>query len=266
MLKQYFFKIYKESFVFVLALFISGNVFAQNTPQKEQGRQTSHPKLKWQINPIDHNLFVKNEGQFDGEAGDNEKVFYQASLGDAKAYFTAKGVIYKYNKADGNLKSQQIEESLSALWEQANPEVNIDAEQEQSYYYTYPYKTSGSIKASVFKKIIYRNIYPHIDIEYTFPNGKEGIKYALILHPGADLSQAKLNYLDAKDARMDGNGNIALNTSMGEFIDHATISYYENGESIRSFYILKGTEESFKIEGKYDRSANNRPMVNKPDF
>ncbi len=255
MLKQYFLKIYKESFVFVLALFISSNAFAQNTHKKAPNLQASHPKLNWQINPIDHNLFVKNEGQFDGEAGDNEKVLYQASLGDAKAYFTAKGVIYKYNKTDGNPKSHQITESLSALWEQANPEVNIDAQQEQTYYYTYPYKTNGSIKASVFKKIIYRNIYPHIDIEYTFPTGKEGIKYALILHPGADLSQAKLNYIDAKDAKIDGDGNIALNTGIGEFTDHAPISYYENGESIRSSYVLKGTEESFKIEGKYDRSA-----------
>ena len=257
MYKPYSFKITSFYCLFIAGLLLSGNSRGQNVSQKRTNTPGTNG-LKWQVNPLDHQIFVQNSGQLNGLANTTDKILFQAAIGNAKAYFTAKGVIYSYDGSDKKaLKKSAVQgvQYLTVEWENANPNVSVIAGQEQTYYYTYPNGANGTIKASVFKKITYRNIYPGIDVEYIFPGGKEGIKYALIVHPGADLSQVKLKYDGAKNAHFDEAGNIVVNTNLGDFTDHAPVSYYKDGGTIDISYVLNGTEESFVANKAYNESA-----------
>ena len=120
--------------------------------------------------------------------------------------------------------------------------------QEQSYYYTYLTGNASSVSVNIFKKITYKNIYPGIDIEYSFEKGKTGIKYSVIVHPGANASVVKLKYSDVSKASISAGGDIVLKTNVGEITDHAPYAYYEQskGEVVCS-YKLNGFEESFII-------------------
>ncbi len=261
MYKSYSFKIISFCGLFVAGLFITENTFGQSTNSKTTSATNNtsvSTRAKWQVNPLDHQIFVQNNSQFDGEANSSDKILFQAKLGDAKAYFTAHGVIYRYDKyLDNSPKGLEkpVTQYLPVEWENASPNVSIDAEEEQEYYYTYPTGESGFIKALVYKKIIYRNIYPGIDIEYSFPKDKDGIKYNIVLHPGADLSLVKLKYAGAQSAHIDKEGNVVVKTSIGEFTDHAPVSFYKKGGSIAISYSLKGTVESFTESKIYNQSA-----------
>ena len=87
---------------------------------------------------------------------------------------------------------------LSYEWLGSNPEVTVEGQSKENYPCSYLIGKNKTVKANAFKKILYHNLYPGIDAEYVFPKGKEGLKYSLIIHPGADISQVKLSYTGAK--------------------------------------------------------------------
>ncbi len=145
--------------------------------------------------------------------------------------------------------------TMHSDWVAANSSVTLESAGKLNYYYTYPKGKSDFIKTDIFKKITYKDIYPGIDLEYTFPNGKQGIEYAIILHPGADISKVKLEYSNAGGLKIDKEGNVVFNSKVGEITDHAPVSYYSSGSgSIDVSYKVSGNTESFSINENYDKS------------
>ena len=86
-------------------------------------------------------------------------------------------------------------------------------------------------RISGYQKLVYKNLYPNIDVEYVFhPQG--GIKYALILHPGADVSQVKMKYADNEKLSFTNDGEIFIDTKFGDMVDHAPVTFYANNKYI----------------------------------
>ncbi|MGP8213947.1 MAG: gliding motility-associated C-terminal domain-containing protein [Bacteroidia bacterium] len=237
-------------------------------------------KVKWKAMAFDPQIFVENKGQFDNDIKNKnvKKVLFQAVLGrDIKAYFTPNGIFFRQvtfvskdadkapNDKDGgkdkagtndiDAPHEAIVHKLGARWEGSNPNVTIEAGEEQTYYHSYATQDNKSVKANVFKKITYRNLYPGIDVVYTFPGeNKEGIKYVVIVHPGADLSQVKLKYFWANSLTIDGLGNVNVDNQISTFTDHAPVSSYLEGGTVDVEYAVNGTEESFAVKGNYDKT------------
>lgn len=229
---------------------------SKNGPQGDVGY-----RKKWTKDPFDRQIFVENQGQFYKEIDTTCKVLYQAILGDVKAYFTPEGVVYKYDKypkniekksKDGDENDEDIkpETSYSSYrWLGSNPNVTVEAKEEQSYYYTYAGANNATIKVNIFKKLVYHNIYPGIDVEYSFIQGKPGIEYSFIVHPGADISQIKISYNGISAMQVNANGDVVINTKVGEITDHAPVSYYQtSGEHIKSNFVVHSNIESFSAE------------------
>ena len=169
-------------------------------------------------------------------------------------YFSAQGLIYKHDKFEKTKESErenkeqeerQVKVSsdfLTMQWIGADRNAEIIPEEMVSYYFTYP-----DVKARAYEKIVYKNIYPNIDVEYTFPEDKPGIKYSLILHPGADPSVIKMKYTGAEYISVDAGGNVVIQSRFGEFIDHAPKTFYEDGASVSSAFHLNGNIVSFDL-------------------
>src|SRR6185312_12274152 len=232
----------------------------------DKSTTTTAAKINWTSNPFDHQVFIENEGQFTALPS-SDKILYGALVGNVYMFITPQGLIYKYTEnpvlkqEPGKApiavdpddidwsKTKPIDHYLTVIWVGSKGATDIVAGEEQTYYYTYPGADGKStIKVNVFKTITCRNVYPGIDIKYTFPEGKNGFKYALIVHPGADLSQIKLQYDRAGKMQMDKNGNVQLNSGWGTFTDHALKSYYEGeSDTLASSYKLQNNTESFFI-------------------
>ncbi|MGP8216114.1 MAG: gliding motility-associated C-terminal domain-containing protein [Bacteroidia bacterium] len=257
--------------IFAVVL-LSANAIAQqasNSVKKSPARIKA--TSQWTTAPFDHKVFIENKGQFNAGVPGNDKVIYSASLGAVNLYFTSHGIVYEYDEYIKNTKDKfqkPVTHYLDAEWENSNPAVTVTAEQRADYYYTYPSGKNGTIKANIFRKIVYHNLYPGIDVAYYFPENKDGYEYDIIVHPGADISQVKLHYDGALGAFVDGKNNARINSPVGEITEHAPKCWYDNGGDVKVSYKINAMEEQFKIAEGYDKNKTVviDPWTTNPNF
>ncbi len=236
-----------------LGILLSTNVIGQKAPIS----QKNNPK--WTVSPFENKLFIENRGQFDNDivATEKTKIFYSAMLGDITLYFTPSGVVYRldeYPKNTTDKFQKPTTHYFTANWENPSQLVTITAEQEANWYYTYPSGENKTIRANGFKKIVYHNIYAGIDVAYYFPEGKDGFEYDIIVHPGANVNQVKLDYKGADRTFIDAVGNAHIISAVGEITDHTPNCNYISGGNVKVNYALTEETESFKIQGNYDKT------------
>ncbi|MGD0711305.1 MAG: gliding motility-associated C-terminal domain-containing protein, partial [Bacteroidales bacterium] len=253
--------------LFTILFILSENSIAQT---RLKGKKAGKPT--WiTSDPFKTDVFIENFGQFDNWATTDGKIKYAIDKAD-KIFFTPHGYTIRVDKivkkedddldetdsvkgSDAKNYEKDDDENrvlekytIHVNWMGSNPDPEIIASEPSSNYYTFGEKGYENVKAKGYKKIIYKNLYPQIDIEYTIPE-KGGIKYKLILHPGADISQVKMQYTgDVENAIKDFEGNILVNTPAGAIVDHTPQSYYmENHDIIPSAFVLKDNVVSFKL-------------------
>ena len=242
---------------FVFLCFASA--FAQTgTKGSTQPQVPQAGKIQWSVDPFEHAIFVENTGQFD-TAFPGIKIYFEAKLGSVGAFFTSKGIIYKHGEIekldfdggkdpDQNGAPKKSYYYLTSTWEGANANVSVDASQEDklSYYYTYSKGYYDTYYANVYKKITYHNLYPGIDVVYSFAEGSNNMEYTIVAHPGADLSLVKLQYSKSNGMHVDANGNIVISNEIGTLKESAPKAYYmENHAPVSVSSHANNPDESF---------------------
>lgn len=260
-------------FPFLLLFFIS-LISSYSIANNEWASTTESPKA-----------FIENKGQFRTN-NPAEKILYAYDNGSTVVYFTSKGVIYRFlevikNEKDEREKARERMEErtrekniksgeewkkhedkehkvnykidyIDFLWENANSGVQLLPAEPTPDYHSYSFWENGEVKnvnfINAYKKLVYKNIYPNIDIEYVI-HPVQGIKYTLILHPGADISVVKMKYDKAKLK----DGELYIPTEFGDMIEHSPYTFYQNNTSeiIPSDFVKNGSSISFKL-GAYD--------------
>ena len=173
----------KKAFIASLCslLCISISAYSQSTV-KNKGTLASHTgknlkpfPSKWTAKPFNDQVFIENKGQFDGKINSGEKILYGVKLGSIEIYFTKDKVVYRYDKPNFEKptepdasKADKAKISfktymLNAEWQNSNKDVSIETKDEQKNYYTYPSGLNKGIKASLYKQIIYKDLYPGVD-------------------------------------------------------------------------------------------------------
>ncbi|MEO6883596.1 MAG: SprB repeat-containing protein, partial [Bacteroidia bacterium] len=270
-LKKYFFCTLKTGFIFSVAMFFSTNSYSQNNVTNGNN---SSVIPKWSSNPFEQKVFIENKSQFDGnDSLPDSHILFGVRNEGIQIYFTPEGLTYrrdepvkmteaekeKYEKAgvEAELMQKTKTDYVSMHWLNANPNVQIVAENPVNNYFTYGDLRDKSgkttIKAFAYKKIIYKNIYPNIDVEYTFPEDKKGIKYSIILHPGADVSLVQMNYSGNATLSKEFEGHLSIKSGLGIIFDHAPNTQYETGQSISSYFSLHKNIVSFDLD-TYDHT------------
>ncbi|MBI2270997.1 MAG: hypothetical protein HYU69_11690 [Bacteroidetes bacterium] len=231
------------------------------------GSSSSSISPSWTTSPFEQFVFIENKGQFDNKSGvKNKAVLYSANVGGIDVYFTGNGLTYVHGETSSTFserKKEKLErrgkedelrksgikktQTLDMEWIGANQSPTIIAEAIQSFYYTYSDETNKTIRANACKKITCKDLYPNIDVEYILPE-KGGIKYTLILHPGADPLHIKMQYNNTKGLILNSENNIVIKSEFGDFIDHAPISFFADGATIPSSFELNGNTVGFKLK------------------
>lgn len=230
--------------------------------------------------------FIENRSQFDGKDKlSGSKILFGIDQGAVQVYFTKKGLTYRFDRSEKKYKRTKeekrkdrekfktmtaeefiehekrqkattlITDLIHMQWSNANPAVEIIAQDLSGDYFSYTKSNGENINyIKGYKKIVYKNLYPNIDVEYVF-HPKGGIKYDLILHPGADPSVIKMIYSDAGKISLDQEGNIRIRTLFGDMIDHAPLSFYSKDKKsiVASSFVKNGSEVSFAL-GNYDKT------------
>lgn len=241
--------------------------------------QTKSNKNNWVANnPSEQPVFIENVGQFNSNQDVNnylneqdKSIHYVASNDGVDFIFTSSGLLYRYfeagkreKKTEGEVERKKREKSekekdkfpkgtshfLKMEWIGANKNADITAEKMASNYFTYPNPQGKTIRARAFKKIIYKNIYPFTDIEYVFQENKKGIKYSIILHPGANPNQIQIKYNGTQDIIKGNNGDIIISSNLGDFKEHAPISFFDDGAAVSSSFVIDKNTVSFLLDKK----------------
>ncbi len=211
-------------------------------------------------------VFIENKGQFDNDLPGKNKILAVLDNGTEKIYFTDKGLVYKVQKKESLTEEQReaeergektgVKSDLTSYvqmeWEHMNRQVSIEKKEKQSYYYTYG---AAEYNSTTFKKLLYKNIYPNIDVEYSLPENKTcGIKYTLLLHPGASPRDIKINYKgDVVSVRKDKKGSVKIKTTNDEIIEYAPRSFLiDGGEPVKSELEVQHKIIGFRFPDGYD--------------
>ncbi|MBK9283362.1 MAG: gliding motility-associated C-terminal domain-containing protein [Sphingobacteriaceae bacterium] len=209
-------------------------------------------------------VLIENKGQFDKKVNSLSPVKYGYETSGERIYFTDKGPIYKLIKRfiysheqmekleHGKyvpLKADEVYQ-VNVNWIGCNDNIQIIESEKQSHYFTYG---SADLNSSTFKKITYKNVYNNIDIEYTLPEDKEsGIKYNVILHPGANPADVRISYTGDVQKIVKSGNNIIIKTPLEDITETAPISYYQNKGKIASKFNLNQNVISFEFPEGYN--------------
>ncbi len=115
--------------------------------------------------------------------------------------------------------------------------------------------------ARSYRELVYRELYPGIDLVYVSVDGK--LKYEFRLQSFASPGDIRMRYHGCEDIGIDSGGELVISTLVGELREKRPYSYQgsQDGEiEISSAYMLQGQTVSFWL-GDYDRS---RPLVIDP--
>ncbi len=265
-----------------IATAVSFTTFAQSAKSiRSLGNQSQNEgKSRWAVNqdnmPGSVRAFQENLGQFKNMMND-WKVQYGCDDHGTEILFTDKGLIYylpekaklspeeiEDEKADVKKQEESSEEEtryklvyhkVSVNWEGANTSPRIEAIGETPYYFgSFNHdknKSIGHIKG--FQKLVYHDLYPGVDVEFTFHSGK-GIEYSLRVQPGYNASAFKMLYTGQNGLSLDGKGDLHIETAMGDILDHAPISSQNSKPVESAFEQLSNNEVGFKL-GQYDKSS-----------
>lgn len=262
----------------VVLLLIAGSIFQVCDVRAE--------KINWTKNPFSNNVFIENKGQYNGAPDFGSNVLFGIENAGEQILFSKKGIMFLYHvknidaKKKENADKKTYPESaekenrfrvhvVKMEWAGAEKEVTVIAENPvgEEYGFYSPESENGVLKCTAYKKIIFKNIYKGVDVEYTF-HPKGGLKYNFILHPGADASKIKMLYSGIQNIKINNEGNVVIQSDAGKITDHAPVSFYSGGLSkVTSSFSLQGNNVSILI-GSYDNTKELiiDPWVISPGF
>ncbi len=81
---------------------------------------------------------------------------------------------------------------------------------------------------SVFQEVIYREVWPGIDLVFRSKQGQ--IKYEFVLQPGAKVEAIRFTYAGADGFFLDEEGNLLIDTPFGVMLDTSPLSYLKKDQ------------------------------------
>ncbi len=266
----------KKLLLFILAIFISTVSIGQEK------------RDNWDFG---NRGFIVNEGQYiNRDWNSNRTTEFAYIKNPLNIFFSKKGITYRFDRMIKNPKRKDdksirpkrvnVSELVGIEWVGANSNVEIVKGNLLNHTFTYAMidekGTDSDISGvKVYDKITYKNVYDHIDIEYNL-HPEAGVKYNVILHPGAKPNDIKFKYTGAhtnvQNERvqfgLNDKGQFEINTSIGTIIEHAPITFYsESNKEIKSSYSFENNVLSFKLEN-YDntQAVTIDPWVISPNY
>lgn len=196
-------------------------------------------------------VFVENIGQVLDQSGSvNENVLFLHSNGiGINTQFRKTGFSYdlvhtKKSKGSNSFIFDRIDIEFLYI----NDGAEIIAQDERvgkSNYYKLNSKENSIYNVRQFGTILYKNVYPNIDVLFKTNSENGSIKYDFILHPGADIQDIELRYKGIEKASL-LKGDLSLSTGEKQFKESIPMSWYqEDGKEIAINFKILNASDSF---------------------
>ncbi len=77
--------------------------------------------------------------------------------------------------------------------------------------------------AKVYQSVIYKDIYPHVDVRYYTDQGN--LKYELIVYPGAHIQDIAMQFIGTDGLTLSTNGDMSIHTSVNTVVEKSPYTY-----------------------------------------
>ncbi len=240
------------------------------------------PELKEMLQHFDREIyFTENRGQWPAH------ILYKADFPLGQALVTRQGMMVGAFDPGAMFSLQQQADSIELLLEDTNAVpparvalsghgwllnfVNSSPSMRVSSYSSHPDRMNYFIgrdsknyatDVKSYKEIWYNDVYDQVDVRY-YPSESGSLEYDIICKPGADVKKVAIKLDGIDQMRIDEQGNLILQTSVGDVNLPAPVVYQQaNGirKTIEARYLLANNVLSFDI-GNYDSS---RPLIIDP--
>jgi len=223
--------------------------FAAPSFARDGARTAPRPSPLFSNLPL---LFVENRGQL------AETVRFSVPGSGRTLYFTREGITVAL-EGDGRRWALKLD------FVNANPDVVLRGEEAQQAIFSYfqgndPEKWQAG--CPTYARILYEDLWPGIDLVYRGEVNR--LKHEFAVAPGADPRRIRFEFRGATDVRLDGEGDLVLETPLGSFEDARPVAYQmRDGERIEvdAAFALEGTRVGFML-GAFDATC---PLVLDPE-
>lgn len=254
----------KKNHILSIALLIFGlNAWSQKQFNKE-------------VNNTSQIGFIKNNGQIIDQYGNhNPLVYFILNRKGMNVQLRSNGFSYDtYQKSviESNDWDKEDQNELSItrpisfhrididfVYANSQPEI-IWEELEKGYinYYTHGAGENGITRVQSFRKIIYKDIYPNIDVEFlcVADGDQQGFKYNFIVRPGGDYTKIKIRYNGSILTNL-VNNQIIIQTIHGNITENIPKSFLTGSEKLLSvdYDDLGNATFGFKLNEVYDSKS-----------
>jgi hypothetical protein len=235
----------KKLLYFFPALLLFFNVQARTN--EDQENIAGVRKLKKSL-PF---LFTENKGQVTDKAGKTRPdILFTANSGNTRLFLGPDAIHYQFSEPVKNAgKAANMKVHLLTLELQGANQQPVIRKEEQSIFRENFYTTStseqGITNVSTFGKVVYENVYPHID--WVLYSRNNSLKYDFVVHPGGDPAMIRLKVKDAEKVSITGDGALLMKTSLGEVKEKAPVSYADGQEVPSKFIANEDGSISFAV-------------------
>lgn len=270
-------------------LFIIGFIFFLISPQQlSAGSKPLSRPHSGNITDKGAHHFMENKGQLKTDKGESaSEVLFYGRLQDANVYFTRHAIVYDFitwdSPSDQSFENKNLPPAINSDTKplrsgksyrvdmeflNANPTVSVKGtSQSEGYnnYYLGNDEKQWKLGVKSFSELKYENIYPGIDLIIHAKENGEGIKYDLIVNPGADPSVIQYRYKGANACRINAEKGLLAETQLGKILEEAPVSYQMiNGNKVpvSSNFINQNNQISFST-GTYQK---NLPLIIDPSI
>jgi hypothetical protein len=108
----------------------------------------------------------------------------------------ATGLPISRNDVDGSAGKFETA-TIRMKWINSSKDVEIIPSDKDVFVTNYylPNNPQGLLNVGNFKRLVYKNIYPNVDVVYYFKDGN--LKYDIVLHQNSKAADVKMNYIGA---------------------------------------------------------------------
>ena len=220
-----------------------------------------------QAHAADNLLFIENKGQItdlDNRARPDIQFSLAASgglnvfIGNAAIHYQFSRVDYPENqnvrdyKHPADKPSEPINYTMYRMdvtLVGADKRAEIITEDKQDYYENYytPGTGENGAKALAYKKITYKEVYPHIDWVLYTRGGQ--LKHEFIVRKGGKVSDIQLKYGGATGLSINSDGSLTAKTPLGIITEEAPVTTQTDGTVVSSSFRLTGDILSYQTTG-----------------
>lgn len=197
--------------------------------------------------------FITNQGQM------NPEVNFYVKGSDKTVYFSQFGITLTLSSGSNSSHGRW---AVKLDFLNANPVKPKGLEKQAAVYnYFKGRRKDWSTQIPSYKKIVYENLWPGIDLHYFGTASK--LKYEFVVSPGADPSKIKLAYRGVSQVLLKESGALNIQTPAGGFEDEKPFAYQViNNKRVEApaSYLLKNNCYGFNVKD-YDPE---KPLIIDP--